>query len=153
MNLILKREQAVRKGLLGGHRGMDFMLSFRVDLDPQEQALIARYRADDEVIAVISTEGNAIKVVQGEKSGVLTIGDMVDGQLYQCRDVTTLLQVEGVVKDGCKRFKVLLDVMDSFGGEEVVEFGELSEGTTEGAPIAVLPETSIPETSLLDSDE
>ena len=51
-----------------------------------------------------------------------TISDLMDGIKDKCRDVSVLLENESVYKESCKYFKTLLDVMASFGGEEVVEF-------------------------------
>jgi hypothetical protein len=38
------------------------------------------------------------------------------------KDVTTLLDREAVIKQACQELKILLDVMASFGGEEIIEF-------------------------------
>jgi hypothetical protein len=36
-------------------------------------------------------------------------------------DVTELLELEEKIKEACKNLKILLAVMASFGGEEVIE--------------------------------
>ncbi|MGR3174584.1 MAG: hypothetical protein ACUZ8N_08310 [Candidatus Scalindua sp.] len=38
------------------------------------------------------------------------------------RDQADLLNNEDIVKNACQEFKTLLTVMETFGGEEVVEF-------------------------------
>jgi hypothetical protein len=44
------------------------------------------------------------------------------GVSEEMKDIGILLNNEEVVKSACKDFKLLLDVMATFGGEEVVEF-------------------------------
>ena len=39
-----------------------------------------------------------------------------------CDSVVGLLEDEEKIKDTCQNLKILLDVMTSFGGEEVVEY-------------------------------
>ena len=46
MKLTIKRDQADVKGVFGGHKGMKFLLSYRVELTPEEQGLITRYKAE-----------------------------------------------------------------------------------------------------------
>jgi hypothetical protein len=44
MKLIIKRNQKAQTGFLGGHKGMTFLPTIRVELTPEEQALVRRYR-------------------------------------------------------------------------------------------------------------
>ena len=44
------------------------------------------------------------------------------GVTQEVKDITILLNNENVIKRGCERFKTLLGVMATFGGEEVIQF-------------------------------
>ena len=114
MKLIIKRDQKEQKGVFGGHKGMNFLLSCRVDLTPEEQELISRYKVEEYTLTY--------KTVGDTQVPGLKIGDLVRGTSYEVKDVTTLLNNEEVIKGACKDFKTLLLVMASFGGEEVIEF-------------------------------
>lgn len=104
MKLILKREQD--KGFLGG---ISFVLEARVVLTPQEEELVKKYKAHKEVL-----------YTTGDRH--YTINDLLQGTRDKCKDITILLNNEEVYKDACSHFKTLLEVMSSFGGEEVIEF-------------------------------
>jgi len=114
MKLIIKRNQYAQKGMFGGHKGMLFLLQCRAELTPAEESLIAKYKAADQPLTY--------KNVGDTQIPGLKIEDLVNGVTYQVKDVTTLLNNEAVIKDACQDFKNLLEVMGSFGGEEVVEF-------------------------------
>lgn len=91
---------------------MKFLLSFRVELTQEEQNLIKRYK----------TEGEPIAADLDHPAYPLAIRDMVEGKTYERSSVTTVLNAEDQLKEACKNFKLLLNVMASFGGEEVIEF-------------------------------
>jgi hypothetical protein len=104
MKLSIKRNQD--KGLLGG---ISFVLEARVMLTPQEDELVKKYKAHKEVL-----------YHRGEYT--YTINDLLGGVRDKCKDIQVLLNNEQVYKEACKTFKTLLQVMASFGGEEVFEF-------------------------------
>ena len=113
MKLKIKRDQAEKKGLFGGHKGMKFSLYCQVEISPEEQELINRYKVNDYVLAW--------KTVNNEKVPSLRVQDLVQGHLIELDDVGTLLNNEEVIKSACQDFKNLLLVMATFGGEEVIE--------------------------------
>ena len=104
MKLIIKRDQD--KAFLGG---MNFILEARVQLTSEESDLIKKYKAHKEVL-------------YSRDRGAYTINNLVDGVREKCKDITILLNNEEVYKEACKHLKTLLEVMRSFGGEEVFEF-------------------------------
>jgi len=112
MKLSLTRNQTEQKGLFGGHKGMNFSLAFKVDLDPDEKNLIARYKAGQEPIAVDLDNPQTF----------LTIESLTAGKSYVRKNVGDLLEAEEKIRDACGNFKMLLKVMSTFGGEEIVEF-------------------------------
>lgn len=115
MQLIIKRNQKERKGMLGGHKGMTFLLSCQVELTPEEQALITKYKVEDYPLTYTESR-------DGTQVPNIRLGNLVRGVNYELEDVGTLLSNEEVIKGVCGAFKSLLVVMASFGGEEVIEF-------------------------------
>jgi hypothetical protein len=115
MKLYIKRNQKAQTGIFGGHKGMTFLLSCRVELTPEEQALVTKYKA----------ETQPLTYVDDPKAGRLpkdTVSSLMRGTTEEVKDISVLLNNEEIVKGACKDFKTLLDVMASFGGEEVVEY-------------------------------
>ena len=115
MKLIIKRDQEARTGMFGGHKGMKFLLSYRVELTPEEQALVTKYKVENHVLTYTTTQ-KGIKIPKD------TISSLTRETTESLDDVTILLRNEDVVKNACKDFKTLLEVMATFGGEEVIEF-------------------------------
>ena len=109
MKLIIKRDQD--KGFMGG---MKFLTSFRVELTPEESELVIKYKAHKEPLTYTEKKGVNIPG--------LKINDLINGVTYKAKDITIVLNNEEVIKDACNSFKTYLDVMASFGGEEVIEF-------------------------------
>jgi len=113
MRLIIERGQEQQKGFFGGNKGALFHLTCRVELSEEEQHLVEKYRVGDHVLASKQI---------GDLEDPLRVGDLTGGTTMKCKDVATLLGSEEVVRAACSEFKVLLTVMASFGGREVVEF-------------------------------
>ncbi len=109
MKLIIKRDQD--KGIMGG---MKFIVSFRVELTTKESELIQKYKAHKEPLTYM--EKNDVEIPG------LKISDLVNGVSYKAKDISTLLNNEEVIKEACQSFKDYLEVMASFGGEEVIEY-------------------------------
>lgn len=105
MKLHIKRSQD--KGFIGG---MNFFLEAKVELAPAEEELIKKYRAQKHIL-----------IMQADKY-VYTIDNLTSGMKEKCKDVTIMLENEEVIRSACKNFKTLLSVMESFGGEEIIEF-------------------------------
>ena len=105
MKLVIKRGQD--KGMLGG---MNFVLEAKVELTGEEQELVKKYKADREIL-----------FTQGEKYAY-TIGSLINGTRDKCKDIKVLLENEEIIKNACSNFKILLEVMAKFGGEEVIEY-------------------------------
>ena len=115
MRLIIKRDQKAQTGIFGGHKGMTFLLSCRVELKPEEQALITKYKADYHPLTFTTDR-------EGKTIPKDTVSSLVQGTIEEVKDITILLNNEEVVKKACENFKALLDVMATFGGEEVIEY-------------------------------
>jgi hypothetical protein len=109
MKLIIKRDQD--KAFLGG---MKFILSCRVELSPNEQELIQKYKVHNQPLTYKERKGVDIPS--------LYIQNLLNGVTQKAKDIEMLLNNEEVIKDACSSFKNFLEVMASFGGEEVVEY-------------------------------
>jgi len=101
--------------VFGGHKGMTFLLSYRVELTSEEKALIAKYKAEHHALTYTTSR-------DGTQLAKDTINSLMQGTTEEVKDITILLNNEQIIKDACKNFKTLLEVMASFGGEEVIEF-------------------------------
>jgi hypothetical protein len=115
MKLFIKRDQKAQTGILGGHKGMTFLLSYRIELTPEEKALVDKYKAENHPL----TFGRDREGKQIPKD---TVSSLMRGGTDEVKDITVLLNNEEILKDACKNFKILLNVMATFGGEEIVDF-------------------------------
>ena len=116
MQLRLKRSQATK--LFGG---VKFELQAQATLTSEEADLIAKYKVQDEVLA-----DKKIPIPLTDRMLVLkiTIGSLVSGQTFKCNEIGDVLQYEEDLKTSCARLRQLLEVMQRFGGEEIIEFTE-----------------------------
>jgi hypothetical protein len=114
MKLKIRRDQAAKTGLFGGHKGMRFSLSCQVEISSDEQALIEKYKVHDYVLTSLRTSNRV-------EPKIITVRSLIEGYKEELDDVATLLANEEAITEVCKGFKNLLMVMASFGGEEVVE--------------------------------
>ncbi len=114
MQLAIKRNQAAIKGMLGGHKGMQFSLSCRLLLTPEESHLVEQYRLADYPVTWRSVQGAQ---VPGE-----TVASLIRGSVQTLTDVTTLVANERTIKNACDSLPILFDIVRTFGGEEIVEY-------------------------------
>lgn len=114
MKLIINRSQHDQKGMLGGHKGVQFTLRYRLELTDEEQQLVERYRLSAHTITT--------RTFQGREIPGTSIADMLRGQSNIVSDVTHLIREENVIKNACDELPVLFDVCRSFGGDEVIAY-------------------------------
>ena len=114
MKLFISRNQS--SGMFGG---VKFELTAKVELAAGEAEVIKKYKAEKEVLikkeVKIPFTGNAIMLD-------ITIGGLVGGQQFKCKDITEILETEKSIKEACEMFKNYISVMNSFGGQEVFEY-------------------------------
>jgi hypothetical protein len=115
VKLIISRSQAEKKGMLGGHKGVEFTLRYRLELTPDEQQLVERYKLDFYPLTWKSTP-------TGERQPDDMISTMVQGRSETLTDVTTLLKNEEIIKNACDMLPPLFEVVRSFGGDEVIDY-------------------------------
>jgi len=122
MKLIIRRNQADVKGLFGGHKGVRFTLYAQVQISDEEKALINHYKVGDYIVAEYElTSGKDIFRFDW------SVNDLIRGKQVETGDIGALLKLEESVKRGCIALKNLLEVMRTFGGEEVIDVDELAE--------------------------
>lgn len=115
MKLIINRSQTEKKGMLGGHKGVAFTLRYRLELTPDEQALVEKYKLEYYPLTWKATPS-------GERQPDDTIASLTLGSAQTLTDVTTLLNNEEIVKKACDSLPPLFEVARSFGGDEVIEY-------------------------------
>lgn len=114
MKLIINRSQADIKGFLGGHKGVSFTLSYRLELTSEEGELVERYQLLDYPLTWTD--------YQGTQMPDDTVGNLLNGRSQTLTDVTALVRNENIVKEACDSLPVLFDVVRSFGGDEVIQY-------------------------------
>ncbi len=101
--------------MLGKHKGVEFTLQTRVIFSPEEQQLIEHYKMWDYSVY--------------EKGGLpISLRNLAQGQTETLENVKILLNNEAVTKDALDSIPPLLQVLRSFGGEEVISYPRESEG-------------------------
>ncbi|MGH9089831.1 MAG: hypothetical protein ACRDZR_00380 [Acidimicrobiales bacterium] len=114
MKLVIKRDQQAQKGMLGGHKGVNFTLSYRLQLSDDELQLVQQYKLEDYPLTYRTFQGNRIPDD--------TVRNMCEGRSQTVSDVTTLVRNEEIVKDACDSLPGLFEVVRTFGGSEVIEY-------------------------------
>ena len=90
MKLIIKRDQKEQKGILGGHKGMHFVLSYRIELTQEESDLVAKYKAEEHPLTYTTTS-------DGTQIPKETISRLTQGVSQEVGDITILLNNEDVM--------------------------------------------------------
>lgn len=114
MKLVIKRNQEAMTGLLGGHKGMQFTLAYRLVLTPEEAQLVEQYK--------LGSYPLTWRTFQDQRVPGDTISSLVRGDSQTLTDVTTLVENEDTIKRACDDLPPLFEVARTFGGEEVVEY-------------------------------
>jgi len=117
MKLTIKRDQADVKGMFGGHKGVSFSLYAKADITKDERELIEHYKIGEHILASYDLP------IKGSESmeGNLSVNRLMNGTNIATDSISTLLELEEKIKEGCQNLKTLLKVMKTFGGEEVIE--------------------------------
>ena len=117
MKLTIKRDQADLKGVFGGHKGVNFSLYAKADITNDEQKLIEHYKVGGYILA------SYILPIKGSENYEfhLSVNSLTNGDKTTTGSISTLLELEEKIKEGCHNLKNLLEVMKTFGGEEVIE--------------------------------
>ncbi|WP_433733978.1 hypothetical protein ACQP0C_17705 [Nocardia sp. CA-129566] len=114
MRLNIQRSQNEVRGMLGGSKGFTFTLSYRLDLTPAERGVVDKYKLFDYPVT--------FSTFQGTRVPDDTIGKMLNGASQTVNSVETLLKNEEVIKQACDSLPILFNVIQSFGGTEVIDY-------------------------------
>jgi hypothetical protein len=107
MKLTIRKNQVEaeeKTGFLSKWKGIHFILSYRIELTPEEESLIKKYDLGEHII---------YKKIQDKINR-----DVVE----ESREPWGLYRIENDVKEDCKNLKDLLDGLSSYSGEGVIEF-------------------------------
>ena len=126
MKLFIRRNQEEKRGMLGGYKGMSFLLTARLELTADEKALIEKYKQWDTVVHSYESD-NGVPVDW-------TLRSMISGRSVSCDGVVPLIESEDNIKNSCNNLKILLEVMDTFGGEQIIEFNSANNKKTINIP-------------------
>ncbi len=114
MKLYIARNQEEEIGFFGGSKGFNFLLTCRVELNEEEKLLIEKYKQWDIPVYSYQTVNDAIET--------WSLNEITQGRSVSCAGVVVLIESEELIKEACNNLKVLLGVMATFGGEEIIEF-------------------------------
>ncbi len=114
MKLVISRSQAAMTGMFGGHKGVEFTLSYRLVLTAEEQTLVHEYRLEQYPLTW--------STINGQRMPDDTIANMTQGRRQTLTDVTTLMNNERIVTEACDVLPPLFEVARSFGGDEEIEY-------------------------------
>lgn len=118
MKLTIRRNQADIKGFFGNHKGVIFKLYGKCEVTSDELSLIERYKAQEHIL-VSGKFNNA--TVGNDQPFNITVNSLLWGTTFETGNLQALLKLEEDLKESCRSLKTLLEVMSSFGGEEVLE--------------------------------
>jgi hypothetical protein len=113
VQLVVKRDQDDRVGVFGGHKGVDFTLTFQLVLTPEEKELVRHYKFGDMPLGTW--------IYQGAEVPIATVYGAVAGRTMRWPSVREMLRREVELKDACVSLKQLLEVARNFGGEDRYE--------------------------------
>ena len=120
MKLVLQKDQ--KKGLTGK---VAFSIRAKAELTDEETSNIAKYKVGKTILYTnLSDRGKGVLgMISRAALGLeITINDLVKGKMIECKDIYEMLALEDQMKEACKNFKQILNIMATFGGEEVLEF-------------------------------
>ena len=128
MKLIIEKDQA--KKMMGG---VSFTFNARVELNEEEKALIARYKAGKMLLhqkSALDKVPGAVALGTGGVGGFLarrvldkifsdiTIERLVNGVDFKCKDIAEILDHEEQIKSVVAIFYNYLQTMKEFGGTQ-----------------------------------
>lgn len=116
MQLRIRKRQADKKGLFGGHKGVEFEINAKANISSADQSLIDRYILGPSILY-------SWEVGTGEDSRVrsVTVSQLVNGVTYSGTSLPEIQQLEAGIIEGAKNLKTYLNVASSFDGETIIE--------------------------------
>jgi hypothetical protein len=117
MKLSLFRSQHDQKGVFGGHKGVNFVLRYKLEANDEELQLINHYKVSGFKVHEFVTghyQGQPI-------TAQIHVQDLINGSSIQLRDFYEVTKAEEGILQGANNLKGLLVQMRKFGGEEIIE--------------------------------
>jgi hypothetical protein len=128
MQLKIRRSQ--KSGLTGTPI---FVLDVMAELNSEDTELVSKYRLSKQLVyqsdAAAANRDNAINGQLSAFGGVMmdrltkrsfSLGDLVNGQHIECKDLNEVIGTEVQVHEACKNIRAYLDVARSFDGSEQI---------------------------------
>lgn len=127
MHLKLRRSQ--KPSLTGNPI---FILDVMAELTEEESGLVKKYKLQKEQVYWSAKAQENQAHSQGALGGlasfvadralkrIFTLGDLVNGQHIECKDLAELVAAEAQVHEACQNLRRYLDIARSFDGSEVV---------------------------------
>lgn len=119
MKLILQKDQK------SGFSKTTYILEAKVELTEDEAENVKKYKVGKTLLYTNMSDrgsgmlGIAYRSLAGTE---ITIGDLIKGKKVEIKDIFEMIGLEDQVKEACEQFKLVLETMASFGGDEVIEF-------------------------------
>jgi hypothetical protein len=119
MQLKIKRNQRETKGLLFGSN-VEIELAYSVNVSPEERTLLEKYGMKN--LALFSR-----KLPYMDKEVNYTASDLINGSTFKSPikgDINSFLnivEIEESITEAAKKLKTVLNVLESFGGESIIE--------------------------------
>jgi hypothetical protein len=112
-----------------------FILDVMAEVSDDESALVRKYKLQKEMVYSSEKADQNSANARGGNLGALgslvmdkitkrffTMGDLINGQHLECKDLPDLMQTEAQVHQACQNIRAYLDVAKSFdGSEQIVE--------------------------------
>jgi hypothetical protein len=137
MQLKIQRSQRM-SGLVSSK--VAFALNARIQLKPEEEALVKKYRLGSTTVydsetrkkhdETVAQTGRGVGLLRGIASAAMaalslhvTIDSLVNGQVIETKSLPELLAAEAAIHDACDTVKQFLEIAATFDNrEEVTEY-------------------------------
>ena len=111
-----------------------FSLTVRAELSETEKSHIKKYRLGDTLLytrAVMTDPGRGLlgaasRLAFKMTNLTLTVDDLSQGKVIECKDVVEMLAVEQQIREAAETFKNVLTAAASFGGDIVVTIDDVA---------------------------
>ena len=122
MKLTIARNQTQQTDRKGRSEGAFFEFSCRLQLESHDQELVDRYGQTRYPITFIRMDDIRDWRPRNDDDRIITVASLVEGWSGSSRFSTDLRRVEATIIDGCAEFNELLLSMESYGGQEEIQF-------------------------------
>jgi hypothetical protein len=122
MKLWLDRQQEIKTNRRGQSEGALFHLSCRLDLSQHERELIDTYAQENYPVAMLQMDDVRDFRPSRPEEHIIRLPQLIEGWSISTKFVSGAHRAEEVVREGCESFQNVLLAMESYGGQEEVDF-------------------------------